>query len=69
MFDAGINPNSTLIVDRMVETKSDDIVIARIASQMCVKELFIDDEGKILLLPKNDNFPPIEIAEEMDFEI
>ncbi len=70
MIEAGIKPNTTLVVDRMVETKSGDIVIARIGDEMCVKELFIDDEdGKILLLPKNDNYQPIEITEEMDFEI
>src|SRR5688500_12503149 len=69
MIEAGIMTNTTLVVDRMVETKSGDVVIARIGSEMCVKELFIDDDGKVLLLPKNDNYQPIEITEEMDFEI
>ncbi len=44
MIDAGIKPNATLIVDRAIETKSGDIVIARIGDEMCVKELFIDDD-------------------------
>jgi DNA polymerase V len=69
MIDAGIRPNATLIVDRMIETKSGDIVIARIGDEMCVKELFIDDEGKVFLMPKNDNYKPIIIDENMDFEI
>jgi DNA polymerase V len=69
MIEAGIMTNTTLVVDRMVETKSGDVVIARIGGEMCVKELFIDDDGKVLLLPKNDNYQPIEITEEMDFEI
>jgi len=69
MIDAGIRPNATLIVDRAIETKSGDIVIARIGDEMCVKELFIDDSGKVLLVPKNANYKPIEISEGMDFEI
>ena len=69
MIDAGIRPNATLIVDRMIETKSGDIVIARIGDEMCVKELFIDDEGKVFLMPKNVNYKPIIIDENMDFEI
>ncbi len=69
MIDAGIRPNATLIVDRAIETKSGDIVIARIGDEMCVKELFIDDTGKVLLIPKNANYKPIEILEDMDFEI
>ncbi len=69
MIDAGIKPNATLIVDRMIETKSGDIVIARIGDEMCVRELFIDDEGKVFLMPKNVNYKPIIIDENMDFEI
>ncbi len=69
MIDAGIKPNATLIVDRAIETKSGDIVIARIGDEMCVKELFIDDEGKVFLMPKNANYKPIIIDENMDFEI
>ena len=69
MIDVGIRPNATLIVDRMIETKSGDIVIARIGDEICVKELFIDDEGKVFLVPKNDNYKPIIIDENTDFEI
>ena len=70
MIGAGILPNSTLIVDRMVETRSGDIVIARIGDELCVKELFINEtDGSILLLPKNDKYRPIEITEDMDFEV
>lgn len=69
MIDAGIRANATLIVDRAIETKSGDIVIARIGDELCVKELFIDEESKIFLLPKNDNYKPIIITEDLDFEI
>ena len=69
MIDVGIRPNATLIVDRMLETKSGDIVIARIGDDICVKELFVDDEGKVFLMPKNNNYKPIVISEDLDFEI
>ena len=69
MVGAGIKPNATLVVDRAIETKSGDVVIARIGDEMCVKELFIDDEGKVFLIPKNDNYKAMEITEDMDFEI
>lgn len=69
MIDAGIKPNATLIVDRAVETKSGDIIIARIGDEMCVKEFYIDDEGRLFLVPRNENYRAIEITEDMDFEI
>ncbi len=69
MIDVGIRPNTALMVDRMIETKSGDIVIARIGDDMCVKELFVDDKGRVFLMPKNENYKPIEITEDLDFEI
>jgi len=69
MIGVGIMDKTKLMVDRMIETKSGDIVIARIGDDVCVKELFIDDAGKVLLLSKNENYKPIEISEDMDFEI
>jgi len=69
MIGAGIKPNATLVVDRMIETKSGDVVIARIGDEMCVKELMVSDEGRIFLVPKNENYNAIEITEDMDFEI
>jgi len=69
MLGGLIDVDTVLVVDRMIETKSGDIVIARIGDEMCVKELFIDDEGKVFLMPKNVNYKPIVIDENMDFEI
>jgi DNA polymerase V len=69
MIDAGIRENTTLVVDRAVETKSGDIIIARIGDEMLVKELLIDEDGKVLLVPRNDDFKPIEITPDTDFEI
>jgi DNA polymerase V len=69
MIDVGIFPETVLIVDRMIETSPGDIIVARIGDEMCVKQLFITDEGKVLLMPKNENYKPLEISEDMDFEI
>ena len=63
-----IEPGELLIVDRMVETKDDDVVVARINDDLCVKKLRIED-GCIWLLSENEEYPPIQITEEMDFEV
>lgn len=69
MTGEGIFPNTVLIVDRMVEVESGDIVIARIGDEMCVKEFFVSEEGRMFLVPKNEDYQPIEITEDMNFEI
>lgn len=64
-----IHPGALLVVDRMVETKDDDVVVARINDELCVKKLHIEKSGQIFLLSENEIFQPIEITEEMDFEV
>jgi DNA polymerase V len=64
-----IHPGALLLVDRMVETKDDDVVIARINDELCVKRLRIEDDGGIWLLAENEDYPSIRITEEMDFEV
>jgi DNA polymerase V len=66
-----IQPGALLLVDRMIEAKGngDDVVIARINDDLCVKKLLIDNEGTIWLLSENETYPPIRITEEMEFEV
>jgi DNA polymerase V len=64
-----IHPGALLVVDRMAETKDDDIVIARINDELCVKKLCIEQNGQIRLISENEIYAPIAITEEMDFEV
>jgi DNA polymerase V len=68
MVNAGILPGSLLVVDRAVEAVEGNIVVARIGDELCVKRFAIA-EGRILLMPENEMFQPIEVTEGMDFEI
>ena len=69
MIDENIFPGTLLVVDRAETTKSGDIIIARVNADVCVKELSIGDDGRVWLLSKNPCFQPIEITEEMEFEV
>jgi DNA polymerase V len=68
MIDAGIHSGDTLIVDRSVSPKDGNVVIAVIDGELTVKRLSSDKQN-LYLLPENKNFTPIEIKEEMNFEI
>lgn len=61
--------NALLVVDRMPETKDRDIVVARIGNDLCVKRLRILDDGSVWLHSENENYKPILIGIEDDFEI
>ena len=68
MINAGINDNDILIVDRSLKPSHGKIVIAVVDGQMTVKRLY-KRSGKLILMPENKNFKPIEITGSMSIEI
>jgi DNA polymerase V len=68
MIDAGIQPGALLVVDRAAEAHEGHVIVARVNNELCVKR-FSTEGGKVLLVPANPLYQPIEITEGMDFEI
>lgn len=68
MIDAGIHPGDILIVDRSLEPADKKVVIAVIEGELTVKRIR-RLKGKILLMPENENYKPLQINAEMNFEI
>ena len=69
MINAGIYPGTLLVVDRAVEAREGDIIVARINDELCVKRLYIESSGRVWLTSENTMYGPIEITEGMDFEV
>ncbi len=68
MTGAGIYDDDLLIVDTQKKPKTDDIVIASLYGEVTVKRLKIYPK-KMLLVPENPQFRPIEINDNMDFTL
>ena len=68
MIDAGIHSGDILIVDKSIEVKDNNIVIAAINGEFTVKRIS-KKNGKLFLLPENNSFQPIEVSIEEDFSI
>ena len=68
MIDAGIHEMDVLTVDRKLELRHGQIVVASIDGQSTVKTLRLDREG-ITLMPENRKYMPIKIMPENDFRI
>lgn len=69
MLNAGIHHNDILIVDRSLEPSNGKIVIAALNGQLTVKRLQKTSDGKIFLMPENEEFSPLEIKAEHDIYI
>lgn len=72
MLDAGIDINDPLLVDRSIQAKAGDIVIAMIDNEFTVKRLMFDhafQPAKVWLKAENPDFDNIYIQEGQDFSI
>ena len=69
MKDAGILEGDLLAVHKTTDVRKGQIVVARIGSEVTVKR-FNKKRNKIILLPENDEFEPIEVSNNTeDFAI
>ena len=68
MLGAGILSGDLLIVDRSIEVTNNCIVVVHLDGEFTVKRIK-KIKKKIFLQAENNNYKPIEITKEMDFEL
>jgi len=69
MVDVGINDGDILVVDRSIEPKNRDIVIAILEGNLTVKRLLFKTNGSVVLKSENIAYKDIKIPESADLEI
>lgn len=60
MIGAGIGDGDILIVDRALQARSGDIIIASLDGEFTVKR-YVNEGGRIQLVPENPAYPAIDI--------
>lgn len=68
MTGAGIYPDDLLVVDRSLEPRDKNVVIAVIDGELTVKRIRIGKK-KITLEPANEDYPVRQITEDTDFQV
>ncbi|MDH7604900.1 MAG: transcriptional repressor LexA [Melioribacter sp.] len=68
MINAGILEGDLVIIQPQREAQNGDIIVALIGDEATMKRLIIDD-GKIYLVPENENYEPIIIENQEEFTI
>jgi DNA polymerase V len=68
MIGAGIGCGDLLVVDRSLEAKDKNVVIAAVNGELTVKRIRMR-RGKITLEPENGNFAAREITGDTQFEV
>jgi len=68
MVKAGIHDGDLLVVDRSIEPRDKNVVIAVINGELTVKRIRIK-KNKLTLEAENENYQSQEINKEMEFEV
>ncbi len=68
MINAGIYSGDILVVDRSLDPKDGNIIIAVVDGDLTVKRLSIT-KNRISLMPENPKFNRLDITSEMNFEV
>ncbi len=68
--DAGIGDGDIVVIDKSLEVREGDIVVAFLDGEFTLKEYRLDRENNCAwLVPHNKSYPAIRVTEESDFRI
>lgn len=68
MVDAGIKSSDVMVIDRALTPKNNDIILAVVNGEFTVKRIKKNDD-ELYLIPANENYRPMKITEDMDFQV
>ncbi len=68
MIDAGIHDGDMLIVDRSIKPANKKVVIAVVNGELTVRRIRVTKD-KVFLISENRDYKPLQVEEEMDFEV
>ncbi len=68
MINAGIHHGDMLVVDRSLEPKNRDVIIAALNGELTVKR-FTRNHKTIILEPENPAYSPQVVTEETEFQV
>lgn len=68
MKDLGILDGDVVVVDKSLEARHGDVVVAYIDGDFTLKS-FAQAKGRTWLQPANEQYEPIEVTEDSDFQV
>jgi DNA polymerase V len=68
MARIGIHHGDLLIIDRSLNARDGDVIIALLYGEFLIKQVSIV-KGILFLVPKNPQYLPVRITSEMEFEV
>lgn len=70
MRGRGIDDGDLVVIDKSIEPREGDVVVAFLDGDFTMKTIHIEPDGQgVTLLPANPAFPPIHVSVEEDFVV
>lgn len=71
MIDANVHEGDLLVIDKSLDAKDGDLVVAYLDGEFTLKNLDLSQKAKdiIMLRPANPAYPVITVTDESDFRI
>ena len=69
MSEEGIEEDDILVIDRSLEGEHGDLAVCCIDGEFTLKRLRFMPDGRLLLMPSNRKYKPIEVTPESRFEV
>lgn len=71
MVEAGIDEGDIVVIDRSLEPRQNDIVVAFINGEFSMKYLDLSEKDRHIVWPRSGNpsFPAFKITDDDDFQI
>lgn len=69
MIDEGIDEGDILVIDKSLIPEEGDLAVCCIDAEFTLKRIHITNDGRLFLMPSNNNYRPIEVHEENEFVV
>ena len=70
MRDAGLQDGDIIVIDKSLEPKNGDIIVAAIDGEFTIKEFRMDGSGQFAwLIPHNEDYQTIRVTQEDNFSV
>ncbi len=69
MCEEGITEGDILVIDKSIEAEHGDLAVCCIDGEFTLKRLCLSDPRRILLMPSNRKYKPIEVTRESNFMV
>lgn len=69
MSEEGITEGDMLIIDKSIEPENGDLAVCCVDGEFTLKRIRITRDQRVILMPSNRHYQPIEITEDNEFMV